>query len=446
MCYFYMVFKSRLLMKSAKSIKGAILLSLLLFILSNCKTHGQLQHIVSVPIEGNCWISGASSNESRITWRSGIQGLKDTALSFHTYFKTEMAGDMNISVVARARHGKSSLTLSHGTERRKLSVSNPAYDTLSAGTFHYVKPGYQQIELKLQGSSDGSSTDITSLIVSGPVTGGKIYFVKDDFYFGRRGPSVHLRYDIPTDASDIEWFYNELTIPEGNDVTGSYYMADGFADGYFGMQVNSPSERRILFSVWSPYKTDKPGEIPEEYRIKMLKKGRDVITREFGNEGSGGQSYKVFSWKSEVTYRFLLNGRPAQDGCTDYTAYFFAPETGKWELIASFRRPKTNSYLRNLYSFLENFDPETGNVTRKGYYANQWIIDTKGIWHELTGARFTADGTARKEARLDYSGGSEQTKFFLRNCGFFDDTTTPDTHIARTGTGKHPEIDFKELK
>jgi hypothetical protein len=269
--------------------------------------------------------------------------------------------------------------------------------------------------------------------------------VKDDFHFGRRGPSVHLRYEIPSESSDIEWFYNEITIPEGNDVQGSYYMANGFAEGYFGIQVNSPTERRILFSVWSPYKTDKPGEIPDEYKIIMLKKGADVITKEFGNEGSGGQSYRKFFWKAGNTYRFLLNGHPSVNSSTDYTAYFYAPETGKWELIASFRRPKTNNYLRNLYSFLENFIPDTGPVTRKGYYSNQWIRNTKGTWIELTDVKFTADATARKESRLDYSGGIENGVFFLRNCGFFDDKTEMDKLFKRPASGKPPEIDLQGL-
>ena len=52
-----------------------------------------------------------------------------------------------------------------------------------------------------------------------------------------------------------------MTIPKNNDVVGSYFMANGFAEGYFGIQVNSETERRILFSVWSPYKTDDPNSI-----------------------------------------------------------------------------------------------------------------------------------------------------------------------------------------
>ena len=119
-------------------------------------------------------------------------------------------------------------------------------------------------------------------------------FVRDNenhrFYFGRRDPSVHLSYFMPDDV-DVKWFYNELVVDKGDDPIGSYFMANGFGEGYFGIQVNSNSERRILFSVWSPFVTDNPAEIPDSDKIVLLKKGKDVVTGEFGNDGSGGQSF-----------------------------------------------------------------------------------------------------------------------------------------------------------
>jgi hypothetical protein len=223
-------------------------------------------------------------------------------------------------------------------------------------------------------------------------------------------------------------------------------MANGFTDGYFGIQVNSPVERRILFSVWSPYKSDNPGEIPDDCKIILLKKGENVVAGEFGNEGSGGQSYRKYMWKADQTYLFLLKGEPSVNNSTDYTAYFYAPEKGKWELIASFRRPKTTSYLKNLYSFLENFIPETGFITRKGFYSNQWICDKNGTWFELSSAKFTADATARKESRLDYAGGVNKGSFVLKNCGFFDERTQINTQLVRSETGNRPSIDPGLLK
>ena len=105
-------------------------------------------------------------------------------------------------------------------------------------------------------------------------------------------------------GNNAEWFYNEITVPAGNDVIGSYFMADGFKEGYFGMQVNSPTERHILFSVWSPFQTDDPASIPEDKKIILLKKGANVHAGEFGNEGSGGQSYLNYNWKAAILMSF----------------------------------------------------------------------------------------------------------------------------------------------
>lgn len=401
---------------------------------------------IAIPPAGNSWVINDLSKSGEVITGKGITGWKDGTVRIRTYFRTEQTGEISISIRARVVSGISEIEATFGGEKKSIQLKNVTFDTIPVGTFRIEKAGYQWIELQGISKQGSDFASITDFIISGPATEGKVYFTKDDFYFGRRGPSVHLRYEIPSSASDIVWFYNEITIPEGNDVLGSYFMANGFADGYFGIQCNSETERRILFSVWSPYKTDNPGEIPDEYKIILLKKGADVITKEFGNEGSGGQSYRKFFWKTGNTYRFLLKGEPSVNNSTDYTAYFFAPETGKWELIASFRRPKTNNYLKSLYSFLENFMPDTGPLERKGYYSNQWIQDREGKWFELTGAKFTADATARKESRLDYSGGSENGRFFLRNCGFFSDKTSMDQIFTRPSTGKHPQIDFAELK
>jgi hypothetical protein len=72
----------------------------------------------------------------------------------------------------------------------------------------------------------------------------EIPFKRQVIPWGRRGPSVHLNYQIQK-AQKFVVFYNELTILE--DPIGSYFMANGFKEGYFGIQVNSKTERRVLF-------------------------------------------------------------------------------------------------------------------------------------------------------------------------------------------------------
>jgi len=430
-----------------------LLSSFLVFVTISCNTlvsataeqSQKLQFKYAVPTHGNSWVVNDLDKNKQLIGDKGITHWTDNSTRIRTYFKVPQSGTLNVGLVAKSAGGIATIKVTCGNESKDVMVENTTLDTVSVGVFQINAPGYQWVDLQGVEKSGAAFPEVQRVLIGGEATTGTVYYVKDDFYWGRRGPSVHLNYQMPENAGDVEWFYNEITVPENNDVLGSYFMADGFGQGYFGMQVNSSTERRILFSVWSPYKTDNPGEIPDEYKIQLLKKGDGVHTGEFGNEGSGGQSYFKFNWKAGNTYRFLLHAQPTGNGATDFTAWFFAPEVNQWKLIASWRRPKTDTYLTHLYSFLENFMTETGYITRKGDYSNQWVYTTKNQWVELTKIKFTADATARKESRMDYSGGVENGVFFLRNCGFFSDTTPIDSYFERQPEGIPPQINFDEL-
>ncbi|MEN7548739.1 DUF3472 domain-containing protein [Rapidithrix thailandica] len=400
---------------------------------------------VAVPTRGNSWVHDPIEENQNMITENGIQQWKNPASQIRSFFRVETSGEMHLGIRAKVVSGRSTLNVTLGDNSKEITLSNTEYDTIPIGTFNIAQAGYQT--LTMQGISKTADTfaDVSHILIGGPVSTEKMYFVKEDFYWGRRGPSVHLSYQVPEEVKDVEWFYNEITVPEGEDVIGSYFMANGFGEGYFGIQVNSATERRILFSVWSPYKTDNPEDIPEDQRIQLLKKGEDVHAGKFGNEGSGGQSYRKYMWKAGNTYRFLLRGRPSSESTTEYSAYFYAPEIGEWQLIASFSRPKTHTYLTRPHSFLENFITSRGQTSRKGHYGNQWVCDKEGNWHELTKAKFTADATARKDSRLDYAGGEEGGRFFLKNCGFFSERTEMNSYFTREATGQQPEIDFSTL-
>lgn len=400
---------------------------------------------VSIPLAGNAWVPGDPAATSQVIGENGLTNWSDPTQEIGVYFHLAGTGQLQLAVRARVRSGESTVQCSLGDESRSISLQNTAWEIIPIGTFEIQQPGYQQLKLEGKSHSGPDFVEISAVLLSGRATAGEVHYIKDEFYWGRRGPSVHLWYPQAGQIGQVEWFYNEITVPTGQDVIGSYFMANGFGEGYFGFQVNSDTERRILFSVWSPFKTDNPQDIPADQQIKLLKKGPDVYTGEFGNEGSGGQSYLRYSWRAGTTYRFLLRGQPAGQDRTNYTAWFFAPETGQWLLIASWQRPKTSTYLTGLYSFLENFIPETGVMPRYARYGNQWVRDSRGQWYELTQARFTADATARKGNRLDYTGGTQNGAFFLKNCGFFNERTNIDTEFRRPATGKQPAVDLDSL-
>lgn len=402
---------------------------------------------VIVPLGGNTFKTDPDLQGGKINDK-GIVDWIDDMVDFETYIYFTRPGKVKVWLVAAAPAGTNTITFSDYNASKNIKVSGTAPKEYFAGEYSIEDTGYATFIIEGVSKRGKQFANIQSLKLEGSAINESTAFVKNNegnfYYWGRRGPSVHLNYPTPANV-DVEWFYNEITVPEGEDVLGSYFMAAGFGEGYFGIQVNSPTERRILFSVWSPFSTDDPKSIPEDQKIKLLKKGEQVYAGEFGNEGSGGQSFLKYNWQADNTYKFLLHGSPDNFGLTTYTAYFFAPEKNEWKLIASFRRPKTNTYLKKLHSFLENFLPEYGNEERTVLFSNQWVCDAKGKWYELNKAKFTGDNTARKAYRLDYAGGISNNAFYLRNCGFFSNRTNLDTIFERMPNNQKPEIDFDKL-
>lgn len=405
----------------------------------------QSNYSVAIPFYGNSWVINEGKSVDGIISPDGVKNWRNGNELIRFFFKTEKTGDLNLALKARSEKGKSSVRVQLNGQSETVIIKTDTFSVIPVGSFHVSKPGYQVVEIQGIKKQGEDFAELSDLMIGGEAAQGKIYFVRDDFYWGQRGPSVHLNYPMPENSGDALYFYNEMTIPEGNDVIGSYFMANGFSQGYFGIQVNSETERRVLFSVWSPFKTDDPKNIPDDHKIIMLKKGEHVHTGEFGNEGSGGQSYLKYNWIAGNTYRFLLKGVPSSNKSTDFTAWFYAPERGEWMLIASFRRPHTSSYLTRLHSFLENFIPSQGQFVRQVHYSNQWIYTADDKWVELTKAGFSADATARKQSRMDYAGGGDQKSFYLKNCGFFSENTPIGATFERAVQNNPPVIEWNKL-
>lgn len=374
-----------------------------------------------IPLGGNTFTNADESGRELIT-EEGILPWAGTSTHFDTYIRVSHTGSMAFSVLASAEY-RSVVQVNLMGKNVRIVIDGDSAKWYSIGTWEIRDTGYLKIRLSGISTSGAVFPRISRYAVRGTAIDANTRYVPNNegnfFYWGRRGPSVHLNY-LVADSIAVSWLYNELTVPAGEDKIGSYFMADGFAEGYFGIQVNSETERRILFSVWSPFETDDPKSIPDSLRIRLTDKGKDVVTGEFGNEGAGGQSFLRYPWKSGHTYRFLLGARDLGHHHTQYSAYFFAPETGHWQLIASFDRPQAPSTLHRLHSFLENFIPQTGDQERRVLFGNQWICTASGQWLEITKAVFSADNTARKGYRMDFYGNLNGNRFELKNCGFFD--------------------------
>ncbi len=392
-----------------------------------------------IPLVGNAFEVGHKEGSSSTVTKVDALISPQTKNVTKTYFKVLGTGNVNIQLKGEA---KNDAQLNVGFNKKTKKYNWKSTDkTISVGTFAISKPGYVSVDL----SGLKGEIAITDFIVSGTAVDNGIIYSNDPqyYYWARRGPSCHLAYEIPSDKN-VSYYYNEIVVPKDADIIGSYYMANGFGEGYFGIQANSETERRILFSVWSPFVTDDPKSIPDDEKIVLLKKGDNVKTGEFGNEGSGGQSYMKYNWKADTTYKFLLKGVPNGDNSTTYTAWFFMPETNNWQIIASFKHPKTNTYLKRFHSFLENFMPTQGYLTRKVNFNNQWVYD--GEWKKVNGAKLTVDATYKANQRIDATGGTTSTGYFLKMGGFFNEIEQPGTAFKFDNKQTAPQIDFSKLQ
>ncbi|MEP7319174.1 MAG: DUF3472 domain-containing protein, partial [Panacibacter sp.] len=200
-----------------------------------------------------------------------------------------------------------------------------------------------------------------------------------------------------------------------------YFMACGFARGYFGIQVNSPTERRVIFSVWDAgNEAVDRNKVADSNRVQLIAKGEGVTASDFGNEGTGGHSHWVYNWHADSTYKFLVTVAPdSATQTTTYAAYFYAPELQTWKFIAAFKAVKDGGYLNHLYSFVENFSGVNGQLQRKAFFSNQWVQEDEGQWKEVTKATFSCDATGRSKDRIDFGGGATANQFYLWNGGFY---------------------------
>lgn len=380
-----------------------------------------------IPVAGNFFRTAPEPGPGR-AGRDGTLAWSDKDETFSVYFHLDRPATITLAVEIKPADAASRLQVAVGEKTFEVAVDPAGSREYPLGEITVANAGYVRVDLsglERQGRTFGG---VATLIVAADTADLTVQYVRNNdnnmFYWGRRGPSVHLTYRVPKD-SEVEYAYSEITVPEGEDPIGSYFMANGFGEGYFGIQVNSPTERRVLFSVWSPFQTDDPKSIPPEQRIEALERGPDVKIGEFGNEGSGGQSFLVYPWQAGKTYRFLTRVAPDGQGSTVYSAWFGDKAADEWRLIARFRRPQTNTHLRGFHSFLESFDPSRGHVHRRARHHNVWVRDTQGQWHRCQSARLSVDGTGGQKHRLDFGGGVDGDGWFMENCGFFSGGVQP---------------------
>src|SRR6056297_857929 len=292
-----------------------------------------------IPLAGNAFRTAPAAGNQGFS-RNGTLVWSETDDVFTVYFHMDRPAKLHLALDAQVPTGSSTLAIECGEETFQQQLTGAEFASHPLGTVEVANKGYVAVAIRGLEREGDQFAVLRNLVIQSETADLALDYVKTNegnmFYWGRRGPSVHLRYEVPR-GLDLQYAYSEITVPVGQDPIGSYFMANGFSQGYFGIQVNGPKERRVLFSVWSPFQTDNPADIPADQRIVLLAKGPQVRTGQFGNEGSGGQSYLIYQWKAGSTYQFLTEVRPAGQNNTIYTSWFADKSDQNWRLIASFQ-------------------------------------------------------------------------------------------------------------
>ena len=369
--------------------------------------------------------------------RSGVTGWKDPAMKVLWFGEIRTPGKIKCAVRLRLAAGATSnLQLTLAGQSRRVSVRGAGKDKLviaDFGAFDIAKSGYQRFALASLNKAGKPFGDLDALVLGGPAVKDAHFNLKPR----RNAASVHLWYPVGRGVK-VAAFYCEMTGVE--EPLWTYYMACGWHRGYFGMQVNSPTERRIIFSVWDSGGEPKDRKkVRDANRVKLVARGRGVKTNSFGGEGTGGHSHLVYPWKTGARQRFLVTAAPVGEKHTIFSGWYFHPDKKKWMLISSWNAPKEGRYMRGLYSFSENFGGANGHLLRKARYGNQWICTDEGQWIELTSASFSYDATGRGD-RLDRFMGVEDGQFFLSHGGFVPGSDKYGKKYRRPAVSKAPKI------
>lgn len=368
-------------------------------------------------------VSNWTGGEKKVVWFGNIKTIGKLTAAVRLALPEGRASKLQLTVAEKSHLA----TITGQGMKQELTVK--------FGEFEIEKPGYYGFELSSLNAPESQTGHIHSLVLDGVALEGA-HFNLDP---RRNAASVHLAYPVPKETQ-VKWFYSEVTAVE--DPVTTFYMACGFHRGYFGMQVNSATERRIIFSVWdagSGSNADDRSSVDKEDYVSLVSKGNGVHTSVFGGEGTGGHSHLKFLWKTGEVQKFLVTAEPIDSKATVYSGYYFHPEQQSWMLISSMRAPKDGGYLKGLHGFSENFSGTTGFLRRKALYGNQWIQTAQGEWKELTVATFSHDATG-KSNRLDRFMGVEGQQFFLSHGGFVPGYTQFGQKFERPATGRQPAI------
>ena len=177
---------------------------LLLIISCNKDIEFDVSHLTTEITTGNSWVINDVHKSSEVITEKGITNWKDSNDTIRTFFYTEKEATIPFGILAK---GKVKMSISYNDKTKNIDLANSEYDTIYIDDYVSSGKGYNYIDFH---SVTNTNIEIKSILMKQPEDSTTLKYLKDDYYFGRRGPSTHLVFETPT--NDIEWMYSEIEI------------------------------------------------------------------------------------------------------------------------------------------------------------------------------------------------------------------------------------------
>ncbi|WP_347394845.1 DUF5077 domain-containing protein, partial [Parabacteroides leei] len=216
-----------------KKIKQIILLGMAVWMMCSCQSK-KLElsaEAVAVPLGGNTYVTAGKEGAKVST--EGIKSWTGSDAVLSSWFKVSQAGELKLFLKATATGGPSVVKVTFGGKSFTVKITEAEETIIPVGSVLLAEPGYVRVDLQGEKKEGAQFAGISELLIDGSAAQEPLSFIRDfEPYWGMRGPSVHMKYTLPEES--VEYFYNEITVPEGEDKIGSYFMTNGFGEGYCG--------------------------------------------------------------------------------------------------------------------------------------------------------------------------------------------------------------------
>ncbi len=171
------------------------------------------------------------------------------------------------------------------------------------------------------------------------------------------------------------------------------------AGGYCGIQHNSQTEFRTIFSIWDTS--------PKLHPTITAADPRTIFNR-FGGEGEGGHTHMLWPWNLNETFQFFVEKKLGNGDTTDAHYFVYNRIQKRWLHSATITSPNggeasVGTIGGGINSFLENFAGKDKEVPKLAMYRLLLgsSVDTlkcltkaggDGTWGQLHDAYFLAEG------------------------------------------------------